>query len=192
METAKKIRIAILIVLIVCAAVFMTLKLTGRIGISEDEISDIYVVNYKDKAEELLGTRVSVDGISTVSNDDIPSLHTGLVYLDDRTEGEYFIYYKPKGIYFGWHLLKEGKITKDDKIKEFDCGEYGTAYVSLNYNYMINAIKYTDGRAIDPEDVGKENTYYDIKYVIAENSMKPIVFYDKDGKEIETEMEEVL
>ncbi|MBE6021405.1 MAG: hypothetical protein E7228_06680 [Clostridiales bacterium] len=136
---------------------------------------------YADKVKELWGTEVSVLGISTPSKVDVSALYTGLVYLDDRSEGEYFIYYRPKGIYFGWHLLKEGKITKDDKIKEFDCGEYGTAYVSLNNN-LIGAVNFTDGSDID----------YDIESVIAENSMKPIVFYDRYGKEIETEKEKVL
>jgi len=33
---------------------------------------------------------------------------------------------------------------------------------------------------------------YSRESVIAENSMKPIVFYDRYGKEIETEKEKVL
>ena len=184
MGTAKKARIAILIILIVCAAFFMTLKICGRIGISEDEIMHLY---YEDKAKEYWGEDRAQLGQATPSNEVVSALYVGLVFLRDRTEGEYFIYCKPEGLYFGWHLLGEGKITKKDKIKKIDCGDFGTAFVSLNYDDFIASAKYYDGRARKLENIGKVNEYDCNGIVIVDSTFEPIEFYDRKGNIIETD-----
>lgn len=97
--------------------------------------------------------------------------------MKDLSDAKYFIYVNRKGFSFGWHFLAGGALSDVDGLREFDCGEYGKAYVALNAEYNIQKILFEDGR--EPSIL--ENT----NYPIAEESKQIIHFYNKDGDLIE-------
>lgn len=154
--------LGVIILLFSCGFYFM-----GNVGISEDKIN----------AEQAKTVSWNPQDYQTVSASDNKSLYVGIMYMKDYSDAKYFIYIKRGGWYFGWHFLQSGGLTEINGIRAFDCGEYGTAYVALNKDNMVNRIEFEDDREVSVME--------NIKGPICERSNDAVHFYDALGNAIE-------
>lgn len=138
-----------------------------KVGIPEDKINDKQAKTVSWNAQDY----------EIISASDNKSLYVGVMYMKDYSDAKYFIYVKRGGLYFGWHFLRSGSLIELHGILAFDCGEYGTAYVSLNKDNMVSRIEFEDGREVSV----REN----IKGPICERSNTAVHFYDALGKAVE-------
>lgn len=141
---------------------------SGFIGITEEKINQEQkkTVSWDSRDYTIRGTCA-----------DDSALYVGIMYMKDYSDARYFIYIDKSGWSFGWHFLRSGSLTDIDGLREFNCGEYGKAYVALNAEHDIQRIEFDDGR----EPTVTENT----NYPIVEQSKNMIRFYDKSGNLIE-------
>jgi hypothetical protein len=153
--------IAVIVLLVACCGVY----LSGNIGISEDEI-------FREQMDTVSWEKQDYIMIGTSDGD---ALYVGVMRMNDDSDAKYFIYAKKSGLSYGWHFLQSGGLTEADGLVAFDCGEYGTAYVSLNQGHNIQKIEFEDGRD-SIEEVGG---------TVCECSKSAVLFCDASGNLIE-------
>lgn len=139
---------------------------SGTIGIAEDQINceQSKTVSWEEQEYDIVGAS---DG---------ESLYVGVLYRKDLSDAKYFLYVKRSGLSFGWHFLRSGSLSESDGVRAFDCGAYGTAYVSLNGSGAVQKIEFEDGRTpAVTEPAGK---------IICERSKSAVRFYDANGEEV--------
>ena len=169
-----KIRVIIILVFVILVVAAFSFYMSGNIGISIDKINQ----------EQMKTVSWDVHDYGVIGSSDDESIYVGVMYMKDYSDARYFIYIKRGGLSYGWHFLQSGNLTEIEGIKAFDCGEYGTAYVSLNNNGNIKKIEFSDGR----EPSVNEN----VGNIVCEQSQSPIIFYDINGTIIDSDKQIVV
>ena len=167
----KKKITGIIIAVLAIIAIYFVLYNTDYIG----------TTNLKAFEEQYDSVPNKADYTSTGTNGNGRALLVGIVYRHDYSDARYYIYRNKSGLPFGWCYFASGNLSDADGLMAFECGKYGTAYISLNSENEIQRMVKEDEQG----ETHSANTTGPIAEQI--EGAGTIYFYDQDGNLIEPE-----
>ena len=162
---------------VICAAAadFLLLRTFDVMGIPDSQIMD----DMRKRA------RITDDWEFSQSGDE--KLVAGVAYAPDRSDASYYLYLARGGFSFGYRFRQGGNLLPEMGIRGFDCGEFGTAYLSMN-EQRTELIEIDDGENLWKIDVDPEKPFTE---VVPKNGGE-VRFFDENGTEVQIDAIETV